>query len=137
MNGVNKVIIIGRAGTDGEYRAMPDGKGLCNLSLATSESWKDKNSGEQKEKTEWHRAVCFGRLAEICGQYVKKGDPIYIEGKLATRKWEKDGVTHYSTEIVFNQMQMLGSKNKQDNHAPPSQRQPAQQYDKFDDDVPF
>lgn len=109
--GVNKVILIGNVGKDPEIRYSPNGSAVANLSLATSESWKDKNTGEKQEKTEWHKVVAFGKLAEIIGQYLKKGSQIYIEGKIQTRKWtDKEGKDHYTTEIVANQMQMLGSK---------------------------
>ena len=113
MNGVNKAVIIGRVGQDPEIRHMPNGTAVANLSLATSERWKDKDTGEQKESTEWHKCCAFGRTAEIIEQYVKKGDPIYVEGKLQTRSWEKEGQKHYSTEIVIKDMQMLGSKPNQ------------------------
>ena len=108
--GINKVILVGNLGSDPEVRYMPNGNAVANVSLATSESWKDKTSGEQQEKTEWHRVVFFNRLAEIVEQYVKKGSKIYIEGKLQTRSWEQDGVKRYSTEIVANEMQMLDSR---------------------------
>ena len=112
MAGVNKAIIIGRLGNDPEMRYMPSGEAVANLSIATSESWTDKNTGEKREKTEWHRVVAFRKLAEIIGQYCKKGDQIYIEGKLQTRKWsDKNGQDHYTTEIIADQMQMLGSKD--------------------------
>ena len=111
MAGVNKVILIGRLGNDPEMRYMPSGEAVANLSIATSESWTDKTTGAKREKTEWHRAVAFRKLAEIIGQYCKKGDQIYIEGKLQTRKWsDKNGQDHYTTEIIADQMQMLGSK---------------------------
>jgi len=108
--GVNKVILVGNVGTDPEIKQMPNGNAVANLSLATSDSWKDKNSGEQQERTEWHRVVFFNRLAEIVAQYVNKGSKLYLEGKLQTRNWEQDGITKYSTEIVANEMQMLDSK---------------------------
>ena len=108
--GVNKVILVGNAGNDPEFRVMPNGNGVANVSLATSDSWKDKTSGEQKEKTEWHRVVFFNRLAEIVEQYVKKGSKLYIEGRLQTRSWEQDGVKRYTTEIVASEMQMLDSR---------------------------
>ena len=112
MAGVNKVILIGRLGNDPEMRYMPSGEAVANLSIATSESWTDKNTGEKREKTEWHRVVAFRKLAEIIGQYCKKGDQIYIEGKLQTRKWsDKNGQDHYTTEIIVDQMQMLGGKD--------------------------
>lgn len=111
MAGVNKVILIGRLGNDPEMRYMPSGEAVANLSIATSESWTDKTTGAKREKTEWHRVVAFRKLAEIIGQYCKKGDQIYIEGKLQTRKWsDKNGQDHYTTEIIADQMHMLGSK---------------------------
>lgn len=108
--GINKVILIGNLGKDPEMRSMPSGGQVTNVTVATSESWKDKATGEAKEKTEWHNVVFFNRLAEIAGQYLKKGGKVYIEGSLRTRNWEKDGVTHYKTEIVANEMQMLDGK---------------------------
>ena len=109
--GVNKVILVGNVGKDPEVRYMPNGNAVANLTLATSESWKDKNTGEQQEKTEWHRIVFFRRLGEVVGEYVKKGSKIYVEGKLQTRKWQAaDGTDRYSTEIVADQMQMLDSR---------------------------
>lgn len=109
MASVNKVILVGNLGRDPEVRYMPNGEAVCNFSIATTENWKDK-SGVKQEKTEWHNIVMYRRLAEIAGEYLKKGRPVYIEGRLQTRKWEKDGVTRYSTEIIGDQMQMLGSK---------------------------
>lgn len=109
--GINKVILIGNLGQDPETRAMPSGSSVANLRLATSESWRDKQSGEMKEQTEWHTVVMFGRLAEIAGEYLRKGSQIYIEGRLRTRKWQdKSGNDRYSTEIVANEMQMLGGR---------------------------
>jgi single-strand DNA-binding protein len=107
---VNKVILIGNAGRDPETRYMPSGSPVCNLPVATSEVWKDKNTGQQQERTEWHRVVFFNRLAEIVNEYIRKGSKLYIEGSLRTRSWEQDGVTRYSTEIVANEMQMLDSR---------------------------
>lgn len=122
--GVNKVILVGNLGQDPEIRYMPNGGAVANLTLATSESWRDKQTGEQKEITEWHRVVIFGKLAEIAGEYLKKGSQIYIEGQLKTRKWDdQQGVTRYTTEIVVNvggTMQMLGGR-RDDNGG--SQRQ--------------
>jgi single-strand DNA-binding protein len=109
--GVNKVILIGTLGRDPESRYMPNGNAVCNLSLATDESYNDKNTGQRVDKTEWHRVVAFGRLAEIMTQYLKKGSKAYIEGKLQTREWEKDGIKRYSTEIIANDMTMLDSRN--------------------------
>lgn len=109
--GINKVILVGNLGKDPETRSLPSGEAVANVTVATSESWKDKTSGEQKEKTEWHNVVFFRRLAEIAGQYLKKGSQVYIEGKLRTRKWQdKDGKDRYTTEIVADEMQMLGGK---------------------------
>lgn len=150
--GVNKCILIGNLGGDPETRHMPSGNAVCNITLATSDSWKDKNTGQMQERTEWHRVVFFGKLAEIAGQYLRKGSKIYIEGKLQTREWEKDGIKRYTTEIVVDmrgQMQMLdspdsGSRNQ--NHAPQGQQRGAQcqqnqpentDYGQFDADIPF
>ncbi|HHH38179.1 MAG TPA: single-stranded DNA-binding protein [Sedimenticola sp.] len=109
--GVNKVILIGNLGRDPEVRYMPNGNAVANVTLATSESWKDKNTGEPQEHTEWHRVVFFRRLAEIAGEYLKKGSKVYIEGRLQTRKWQgQDGQDRYTTEIVANDMQMLDSR---------------------------
>ena len=110
MASVNKVILVGNLGRDPEVRYMPNGEAVANFSIATTENWKDK-SGVKQEKTEWHNIVMYRRLAEIAGEYLKKGRPVYIEGRLQTRKWEKDGVTRYSTEVIGDQMQMLGSKD--------------------------
>ena len=108
--GINKVILVGNLGQDPDTKAMPSGMTVCNLRIATSESWKDKQSGEMKEQTEWHSVAMFGRLAEIAGEYLKKGSQVYIEGRLRTRKWQdKQGNDRYTTEIVANEMQMLGS----------------------------
>jgi single-strand DNA-binding protein len=109
--GINKVILVGNLGADPETRAMPSGSTVANLRIATSESWRDKQSGEQQERTEWHRVVLFGRLGEVAAEYLKKGSQVYIEGSLRTRKWQdKQGVERYSTEIVGNEMQMLGGR---------------------------
>jgi single-strand DNA-binding protein len=109
--GVNKVILVGNLGKDPETRYMPSGSAVTNLTLATSESWKDKQSGDQQERTEWHKIAMFGRLAEIAAEYLRKGSQVYIEGKLRTRKWQdKEGKDRYTTEIVADEMQMLGSK---------------------------
>jgi single-strand DNA-binding protein len=109
--GVNKVILVGNLGADPETRAMPSGSTVANLRIATSESWRDKTSGEQQERTEWHRVALFGRLAEIAGEYLKKGSQVYIEGSLRTRKWQdKQGVERFSTEIVGSELQMLGGR---------------------------
>mgnify|MGYP000633936619 CR=1 FL=1 len=156
---VNKVILVGNLGREPEVRYTPDGKAITNIALATSESWKDKNTGERKDKTEWHRVVFFGGLAAIAGEYLHKGSKVYLEGKLQTRKWQdQSGQDKYATEIIVDNfggvMQMLDSKsgeqgvqssNGQANHSPapqsrPSQRtapQPAPPNDDFDDDIPF
>jgi single-strand DNA-binding protein len=110
--GINKVILIGNLGADPETRAMPSGTTVANLRIATSESWRDKQSGEQQERTEWHRVALFGRLAEIAGEYLRKGSQVYIEGSLRTRKWQdKQGNERYSTEIIGNELQMLGGRS--------------------------
>jgi len=145
MRGVNKVILVGHLGQDPEVRAMPSGSSVANLSLATNEQWRDKNTGEQQERTEWHRLALFGRLAEIAGQYLHKGAQVYVEGRLRTRKWQdRDGHDRYSTEVVVNDMQMLGSRGGAsqagpDRPAPPAEsREPASRADMpFDDDIPF
>ncbi len=108
--GINKVILIGNLGRDPETRYMPSGGAVTNVTIATSESWKDKQSGQQQERTEWHKVVFFNRLAEIAGEYLKKGSKVYIEGSLRTRTYDKDGQKHYATEIVANEMQMLDSR---------------------------
>ena len=114
MAGINKVILVGNLGQDPEIRYTADGRAVCNFSIATSETWKDKNTGERREKTEWHRVVVFGKLAEIAGEYLAKGKQVYIEGKIVTRKWQgQDGQDKYTTEIVVDQrgiMQMLGTR---------------------------
>jgi single-strand DNA-binding protein len=153
MASVNKVILIGNLGRDPEVRYMPDGGAITNISIATTENWKDKN-GEKQEKTEWHRVAFFGKLAEIAGEYLKKGSQVYVEGRLQTRKWQdKEGNDKYTTEIVADRMQMLGSRQGMggggDRDAP--ERDPAQRpagkpaaakpagskFDDFDDDIPF
>jgi len=109
--GINKVILVGNLGKDPEVRYSPNGGAVTNITVATSESWKDKNTGEKQEKTEWHRVVFFGKLAEIAGEYLKKGSQVYLEGRLQTRKWQdKEGKDRYTTEIVAGEMQMLGSR---------------------------
>ncbi len=153
--GINKVILIGNLGKDPEVRYMPNGNAVANVTLATSDSWKDKNTGETQEHTEWHRVVFFRRLGEIVGEYCKKGSKIYIEGKLKTHKWQdKNGQDRYTTEIVADQMQMLdsrsggtasfdgsGSRPTQNagtsaQNSAPSSPAPAPDVD-FDDDIPF
>ncbi|MEQ9561541.1 MAG: single-stranded DNA-binding protein [Woeseiaceae bacterium] len=142
--GINKVIIVGNLGNDPETRYMPSGSAVTNLSVATNESWKDKQTGEQKDRTEWHKVAMFGRLAEIAAEYLRKGSQVYIEGKLRTRKWQdKDGQDRYTTEIVADEMQMLGgrggagggapSMNDSSDRSPP----PRASGDDFDDDIPF
>ena len=112
MASINKVILIGNLGRDPEVRYTPNGAAICNVTIATSRNWKDKNSGERMEETEWHRVVFYDRLAEIAGEYLKKGRPVYVEGRLKTRKWQdKDGVDKYTTEIIADQMQMLGGRD--------------------------
>ena len=112
MASVNKVILVGNLGRDPEVRYSPDGAAVCNVSIATTSNWKDKTSGERREETEWHRVVFYNRLAEIAGEYLKKGRPVYVEGRLKTRKWQnKEGVDQYTTEIVADQMQMLGGRD--------------------------
>ncbi|HEX3140117.1 MAG TPA: single-stranded DNA-binding protein [Rhizobacter sp.] len=112
MASINKVILIGNLGRDPEVRYTPNGAAICNVTIATSRNWKDKNSGEKMEETEWHRVVFFDRLAEIAGEYLKKGRPVYVEGRLKTRKWtDKDGVEKYTTEIMADNMQLLGGRD--------------------------
>ncbi len=164
--GINKVILIGNLGGDPETRYLPNGNAVTNLTLATSDSWRDKQTGQMQERTEWHRVSFFGKIAEIAGQYLRKGSKIYIEGRLQTREWEKDGVKRYTTEIVVDMggtMQMLDSRGDNEGgsrpapaprpqqQAQPQQQQqqarpaptvqqdaqPAPDYDSFDDDIPF
>ena len=143
MSGINKVILIGRLGQDPEVRYTPDGTAVANFSIATSEEWKDKNSGEKKERTEWHRIVAWRRLGEICGEYLSKGRQVYIEGRIQTRSWDdKDGNKRYTTEIVASDVQFLGGRDSaaaagpsagsQDAGGPPLSPQGPQ-----DDDIPF
>ena len=108
--GVNKVILVGNLGADPETRYMPSGNAVTNVRMATSQSWRDRETGQQNERTEWHRVVFFNRLAEIAGEYLRKGSKIYVEGSLRTRQWEREGQKHYSTEIVGDEMQMLDSR---------------------------
>jgi single-strand DNA-binding protein len=163
--GINKVILVGNLGRDPEVRYMPSGGAVTNITIATSETWKDKNTGQQQEKTEWHRVVLFGRLGEIAGEYLRKGSQVFIEGRLQTRKWQdQSGQDRYTTEIVANEMQMLGSRGgaggggsadfnqepSYDTGAPSPQQQSAPApassggggggsagFDDFDDDIPF
>lgn len=143
--GINKVILVGTCGQDPEIRYLPNGDAVCNVSLATNESWTDKKTNQKVEKTEWHRVVIWGKLAEIAGEYLRKGSQVYIEGKLETREWEKDGVKRYSTEIKVDMrgtMQLLGGK-PQDGQAPRTQQQsrpapqPTPKQDDFDSEIPF
>ena len=131
--GINKCIILGFLGQDPKMQNMPSGVAVTSISVATSETWKDKNTGEQTNKTEWHRIVFFNKLAEIAAQYLKKGSKVYIEGSLRTRTWEKDGEKRYATEIVANEMQMLDSKGDGVSGAGNA----TQQTPEFDDDIPF
>jgi len=134
--GVNKVILIGNCGKDPEVRVSANGATITNLTIATSESWKDKQSGEAKEKTEWHRVSMFGRLAEIAGEYLTKGSKVYIEGSLQTRKWQdKDGKDNYTTEIVASEMQMLDGRQSGDSK--PAGKPQAAIAEGFDDDIPW
>ena len=144
MASVNKVIIIGNIGRDPETRHAPDGTTFCNISVATSETWKDKQTGEKKEATEWHRITFSGALAEIAGKYLKKGSPVYVEGSLRTRKWtNKEGAEQYTTEIRADRMQMLGSKSDapapsgQTEHGTAKANAYAPSDDDFGGDVPF
>jgi len=164
MASVNKVIIVGNLGRDPETRYMPNGDAVTNVAVATTESWKDKNTGEKKELTEWHRITFYRKLAEIAGQYLKKGSQVYVEGRLQTRKWtDKDGVERYTTEIIADTMQMLGSRQgmggggggasmDDDYGSAPAPRQssggggggaarpasrPAPNFSDMDDDIPF
>lgn len=145
--GVNKVILIGNVGGDPETRYMPNGNAVTNITLATTDSWKDKQTGKLQERTEWHRVVLFGKVAEIAGEYLRKGSQCYIEGRLQTREWEKDGVKRYTTEIVVDMngsMQLLGGKSdgggqqqtqRQQQRQQPSQQPAPQDFD--DSDIPF
>ncbi len=165
MASINKVILVGNLGQDPEVKYMPSGGAVTNISIATTDSWKDKATGEKKENTEWHRVVFFNRLAEIVGEYLRKGSQVYIEGNLRTRSWEDNGVKRYSTEIVAREMQMLGSRaggssdfapqqqggsapqqqgaqqqpqqNQQSSQLSKPQQQAPQNFDNFDDDIPF
>jgi single-strand DNA-binding protein len=162
MASVNKVIIVGNLGRDPETRYMPNGEAVTNIAVATTESWKDKSSGEKKEITEWHRITFYRKLAEIAGQYLKKGSQVYVEGRLQTRKWtDKENVERYTTEIIADTMQMLGSRQgmggsaamddeyggggggapaPRQNAAPssrPAPSKPASNFSDMDDDIPF
>jgi len=138
--GVNKVILLGTFGRDPEIRYMTNGDAVCNFSIATSEVWKDKNSGEQNEKTEWHKCVAFRKTGEIIGEYMKKGSKIYIEGKLQTRKWEKDGQDHYSTEILVDNFQFVGDSGgggQRNSGGGGGRPQESSDQGGFEDDIPF
>lgn len=136
MSSVNKVLLVGRVGRDPESRFLASGEAVCNFSIATSETWKDK-SGEKQEATEWHRIATFQKLAEICGQHLKKGSSVYIEGRIQTRKYQKDGVDHYSTEIRADRMQMLGGKPAQnDAEEKPAPAKTGSKFSDFEDDLP-
>ena len=159
MASVNKVILVGNLGKDPEVRYTADGAAIANITLATTDTWKDKTSGEKKEATEWHRVSFFGKLAEIAGQYLKKGRSVYIEGRIRTRKWQdKEGQDRYTTEIIADQMQMLGSREGMGGPAsdedggggrsyaggggggaakPAPAKKPAGNFDDMDDDIPF
>ncbi len=142
-NGVNKAIIVGNLGKEPDLRFMPNGKAVCNFTMATSESWKDKNTGAKKEETQWHRISAFGKVAEIISQYAHKGSKVYVEGKIKTRKWQnKDGVDQYTTEIIVEQFQLMDKKGStsREEGASPSQgyQEPAGNPGMdFDDDLPF
>ncbi|MCU0805001.1 MAG: single-stranded DNA-binding protein [Burkholderiales bacterium] len=153
MASVNKVILVGNLGRDPETRAMPSGDSIANIRIATTDRWKDKASGEMKEATEWHSVVFFGRLAEIASQYLRKGSQVYVEGRLRTRKWQdKEGQDRYTTEIVADQMQMLGSRSGGAGESvaresepgssysaarPAGAKKPASALSEMDDDIPF
>ncbi|HSY28288.1 MAG TPA: single-stranded DNA-binding protein [Burkholderiaceae bacterium] len=163
MASVNKVIIVGNLGRDPETRYMPNGEAVTNIAVATTESWKDKSSGDKKEITEWHRITFYRKLAEIAGQYLKKGSQVYVEGRLQTRKWtDKENIERYTTEIIADTMQMLGSRQGMGGSAPmdddygnggnapapaarqntggsarPAASKPAPNFSDMDDDIPF
>jgi len=143
--GINKVILVGTLGADPKTSAMPSGSAVTNLSIATNESWKDKETGEQQDRTEWHRIAFFNRLAEIAAEYLKKGSQIYIEGKLRTRKWQdKDGNDRWTTEIIANELQMLGGRSSNVGEMPEDQAEQdsveslkSSSSEDFNDDIPF
>jgi single-strand DNA-binding protein len=142
MSGLNKVMLIGRLGRDPEIRYTPNGLAIANFSIATSEEWFDKTANEKKERTEWHRIVVFGKLGELCGEYLSKGRQVYVEGRLQTRSWEKDGVTRYTTEIVASNIQFLGAKDSADNagsyaNTPEASGAPGPPSSEPGDDIPF
>jgi len=141
--GINKVILVGNLGADPETRYMPSGGAVTNIRIATSESWKDKNTGDQQERTEWHSVAFFGRLAEVAGEYLRKGSQVYVEGRLRTRKWQdRDGNDRYTTEVIASEMQMLGGRPgsgapaRSESSAPPPGAAPPPDSN-FDDDIPF
>lgn len=139
---INKAILVGNLGRDPEVRYTADGRAVASFTMATSEKWKDKNTGEMIERTEWHRIVAFGKLGEICGEYLAKGRQVYIEGRLQTRSWEKDGVTRYTTEVIASEMKMLGARDSSGSYRPPEdnamrkETRPSIPNDD-DDDIPF
>jgi len=138
--GVNQVILIGHLGQDPEVKYMPSGSAVANVSIATTESWKDKATGEKKDKTEWHRVIFFARLAEVVGEYLRKGSQVYVEGRLQTRKWQdKNGQDRYTTEIVASDMQMLGGKGERSERSEPERAidQTPSSDPGFDDDIQF
>ena len=148
--GINKVILVGNLGADPETRYTPSGTAITSIRIATSESWKDKQTGEQQERTEWHRVEFFARLAEIAGEYLKKGSQVYIEGKLRTDEYEKEGVKRWSTKIIADEMQMLGSRDMGEPEGASAPRSPGAggggakptaksggKFDDFEDDIPF
>lgn len=153
MASVNKVILLGNVGKDPEIKYTASGTAVCSISIATSRAWKDKNTGEKQEETEWHRVVLYERLAEIVGEYVHKGDPIYVEARSKTRKWEKNGVDMYTTEFIVENLQLLGGKSERQaprqeapqRQTPDRQQRPAQRqaattgtgFDNMEDDIPF
>ena len=135
--GINKVIIVGNLGRDPEIRYMSDGTAVTNFSVATTETWKDKQSGEKREKTEWHRIVAWRQLGEICGKYLAKGRQVYVEGKLKTRSWEKDGHKFYITEVVAVDVQFLSGRNNRDERVESPPAELTNVGDHKDDDIPF
>ena len=140
MAGINKVIIVGRLGNDPEIRTMPNGEAVANISVATSETWTDKNTGERRETTEWHRIVFYRRQAEVVGEYLRKGSQVYVEGRLRTRKWQdQNGQDRYTTEIQGDVMQMLDSRQSGEQKDNPSKAEqpPVGNQNDFDDDIPF
>ena len=139
MAGINKVILVGRLGKDPEVRYTPSGAAVANFTIATSEEWKDKDSGEKQERTEWHRVVAWRRLGEICGEYLHKGSQVYIEGRLQTKSWEdREGNKRYTTEVVAQTMQMLGSPRKEGKTKSVEERYPDEEPISIpDDDIPF